>query len=41
MAAYTGQHGWFWLNIADGPTTVTLDVNGFYDEIVEIDLSGY
>ena len=41
MAAYTGQHGWFWLNIADGPTTVTLEVSGFYDEIVEIDLSGY
>ena len=41
MAAYTGQHGWYWLNIADGPTTVTLEVSGFYDEIVEIDLGGY
>lgn len=41
MAAYTGQHGWFWLNIADGPTTVTLEVSGFFSEIVEIDLSGY
>ena len=41
MAAYTGQHGWYWLNIADGPTTVTLEVSGFYDEIVEIELGGY
>ena len=41
MAAYTGQHGWYWLNIADGPTTVTLEVSGFYDEIIEIDLGGY
>lgn len=41
MAAYTGQHGWYWLNIADGPTTVTLEVSGFFDEIVEIVLGGY
>lgn len=41
VAAYTGQHGWFWLNIADGPTAVTLEVSGFYDEIIEIDLEGY
>ena len=38
VAAYTGQHGWYWLNISDGPLTITLDVAGFYDEIVEIDL---
>ena len=41
IAPYTGQHGWFWLNIADGPTTVTLEVSGFYDEIIEIDLGNY
>jgi hypothetical protein len=41
VAPYAGQHGWFWLNIADGPTTVTLEVSGFYDEIIEIDLEGY
>ena len=41
VAPYTGQHGWFWLNIADGPTTVTLEVSGFYDEIIEIDLGNY
>lgn len=41
VAPYSGQHGWFWLNIADGPTTVTLEVSGFYDEIIEIDLGNY
>ena len=41
LAAYDGQHGWFWLNIADGPTTVTLIVAGFYDEIIKIDLERY
>jgi hypothetical protein len=41
MAAYKGQHGWFWLNLEDGPITITLDVAGFYDEIIEIDVGGY
>jgi hypothetical protein len=41
VAAYDGQHGWFWLNISDAPITITLEVMGFYDEIIEIDLGGY
>jgi hypothetical protein len=41
VAAYDGQHGWYWLNLEGGPTTITLDVTGFYDEVVEIDLGGY
>ena len=41
VAAYDGQHGWFWLNISDEPITITLEVMGFYDEIIEIDLQGY
>lgn len=41
VAAYDGQHGWFWLNISDGPITITLEVMGFYDEIIEIDLGAY
>ena len=41
VAAYDGQHGWFWLNISDAPITITLEVMGFYDEIIEIDLQGY
>lgn len=41
VAAYDGQHGWFWLNISDAPITITLEVMGFYDEIIEIELQGY
>ena len=41
VAAYDGQHGWFWLNISYAPITITLEVMGFYDEIIEIDLQGY
>ncbi len=41
VAAYDGQHGWFWLNISDTPITITLEVMGFYDEIVEIGLEAY
>lgn len=40
VAPYQGQHGWFWLNLADGPTTIKLTVAGYYDEIIEIDMSG-
>lgn len=38
VAAYDGQHGWFWLNLEAGRITITLEVAGFYDEIIEIDL---
>lgn len=41
VAGYDGQHGWFWLNLEGEPTTITLDVAGFFDEVVEIDLGGY
>lgn len=41
MAAYSGQHGWFWLNLDAEPITITLEVAGFYDEVVKIDLEGY
>lgn len=38
VAAYSGQHGWFWLNISDEPVTVILKVAGFYDDLIKIDL---
>jgi hypothetical protein len=41
VAAYDGQHGWFWLNIEAEPITIRLEVMGFYDEIIEIDLEAY
>tara|TARA_R110002049_G_scaffold138781_9_gene299210 strand:- start:109 stop:711 length:603 start_codon:yes stop_codon:yes gene_type:complete len=41
VAPYDGQHGWYWLNIEAEPIKITLEVAGFYDEIVRIDLEGY
>ena len=37
-AAYSGEHGWYWLNLQTKPLTITLKVAGFYDEIIKIDL---
>jgi hypothetical protein len=33
VAPFSGEHGWYWLNIADEPVTITLQVSGYYDEI--------
>ncbi len=38
MAAFSGQHGWFWLNLSETPVVIELNVSGFYDKIVEIEL---
>ena len=38
VAPYSGQHGWYWLNIAGKPVTITLRVSGYYDEVIEINL---
>ena len=39
VAPYQGQHGWFWLNLMAEEITVRLEVAGYYDEIIEIDLN--
>jgi hypothetical protein len=41
LAPYEGQHGWYWLNLEADPITITLEVAGDYNEIVEINLGGY
>jgi len=38
VAAYDGQHGWYWQNLEPDDVTLTLKVAGFYDEVVKIDL---
>jgi len=38
VAPYDGQHGWYFLNLADAPQTVILEIAGFYDELVELDV---
>jgi len=34
VAAFTGNHGWFWRNRTDAPVTVTLRTGGQYGEIL-------
>ena len=36
VAAYDGQHGWYWLNISDTALTIELRIARFYDEVVEL-----
>lgn len=34
VAPFTGEHGWYWLNVTDGPVTIRLTVTGYFTEIV-------
>ena len=36
VAPFSGNHGWYWLNIEEHPIQITLDVAGFYSEIKEL-----
>lgn len=36
VAAYSGQHGWYWQNRGTEPVSVTLTVSGFFDDLVEL-----
>jgi hypothetical protein len=33
VAPFAGEHGWYWLNTNDFPVTVSLTVNGYFDDI--------
>jgi len=36
VAPFSGNHGWYWLNIEEEPITITLEVHGYYDRIEEL-----
>ena len=36
VAPFSGNHGWYWLNIEEHPIEITLRVAGFYSEIKEL-----
>ncbi|MEM6638397.1 MAG: hypothetical protein AAF610_00705 [Pseudomonadota bacterium] len=38
VAAYAGQHGWYFENAGRSGVTVTLTVAGFYDELIPVEL---
>ncbi len=33
VAPFAGEHGWYWLNVADGPVRITLTVTGYFKDI--------
>jgi hypothetical protein len=35
VAPFSGEHGWYWVNISDHPVTVTLDIAGYFDEMID------
>jgi hypothetical protein len=41
VAAFDGEHGWYWLNMGEGSTNITLRVAGFFDEIIRVEVESY
>jgi len=35
-ATFTGNHGWYWLNISDNDITIKLEATGYYSSLKEI-----
>jgi hypothetical protein len=38
VAPFTGEHGWYWLNVSETPVTITLKVSGYFDNTVNYGL---
>ena len=36
VAPFSGNHGWYWLNIEEQPITITLEIHGYYDRVEEL-----
>lgn len=35
VAPFTGEHGWYWLNYNEFPVKITLNLTGYFDDIVD------
>jgi hypothetical protein len=33
VAPFSGEHGWYWVNVSDQPVTITLDFSGYHHEV--------
>jgi hypothetical protein len=38
IAPYSGEHGWYWVNLDTRPIKLKLTVSGYYKEMIRIDL---
>ena len=35
VAPFSGEHGWYWVNLEDHPVTITLTITGYFDEMID------
>ena len=35
VAPFKGQHGWYWLNVSEKSVTITLNVTGYQDKLID------
>lgn len=35
VAPFSGEHGWYWLNLSEAPITITLTISGYFNDIVD------
>jgi hypothetical protein len=35
VAPFAGEHGWFWMNLSEQPVTVMLNINGYYEKLID------
>ncbi len=33
-APFAGEHGWYWVNLEEQPVTITLDITGYFDNVI-------
>lgn len=38
VAPFSGEHGWYWLNVSDGPVTIKLTVTGYQQKMIDYGL---
>jgi len=35
VAPFSGEHGWYWVNLNDHPVTVTVTVTGYFEDMID------
>ena len=40
VAPFSGEHGWYWVNIGDKPVEITLTLSGYYSDYIDYGLLG-
>jgi hypothetical protein len=35
VAPFSGEHGWYWVNLSDHPVTINLTVTGYFEDMID------